>query len=173
MSRRVHEHTVDDLIRLDITTPGSMRIPIRSPERAFQSWDTSTAGSSTYYPCDIPSGISDCGDSTFEDQTSDASPSVEDCRTIITNIEGDASTEWTTEVVGKNQREIASYGSCSFGVEATEVTGNVNFQVGGQDVIGIINLAIEKFGGSGKVGAKGDMGCNGNVKDQGVKWGIY
>ncbi|KAF7554695.1 hypothetical protein G7Z17_g2698 [Cylindrodendrum hubeiense] len=165
--------TLLSLLDIDITTPGYIRLPVCSPERAYQSWDTSSTGSSTYYPCDVPPGIDNCGDSSFEDNTSDASPTVDDCKTIITNIEGDATTEWTTLVVGEEQREIASYGSCAFGVEATETTGNANFQVGGQDVIDIINSAINRFGGSGNIGAQGEMDCNGNIKDQGVKWGIY
>lgn len=165
--------TIDNLLKVDVTTPGYVRLPVCSPERAFQSWDTSSKGSSDNYPCDIPPGKNDCGDSSFENQTSDASPSVDDCLAIIKNIQGDGGTEWTTQVVGKNQREIAKAGSCAFGVEATNVNGNVNFKVGGQDVIDIINEAINRFGGGGKVGAKGDMSCNGNVHGQDVKWGIY
>jgi hypothetical protein len=165
--------TIDNMLDVDVTTPGFMRIPVCSPERAFQSWDTAKAGSSEFYPCDIPPGRDECGDSSFENQTSDASATVEDCLQIIKNIEGDASTGWKTQVVGKNQREIASHGSCSFGVEATKVDGNVNFDVGGQDVIDIINEAIRRFGGGGKIGAKGNMECNGNIKSQPVLWGIY
>ncbi|THC88729.1 hypothetical protein EYZ11_011829 [Aspergillus tanneri] len=168
-----NEGTIDNLMDVDVTTPGFMRIPVCSPERAFQSWDTAKAGSSDFYPCDIPPGKDTCGDSTFVDQTSDASPSVDDCLTIIKNIEGDASTDWTTQVVGKNQRKVASHGSCAFGVEATKVDGNVNFVVGGQDVIDIINDSIKQFARDGKVGAKGNMDCNGNIKSQPVLWGLY
>ena len=165
--------TIDNLLAVDVTTPGFIRLPVCSPERAFQSWDTTKKGSSDNYPCDIPPGRDECGDSTFENQSSGASPKVEDCLAIIRNIEGDGSTDWTTQVVGKNQREIAKAGSCHFGVEATKVNGNVNFKVGGQDVIDIINEAIKQFGGDGRVGAKGNMQCNGNIKGQDVKWGIY
>lgn len=168
-----NEGTIDNLMHVDVTTPGFMRIPVCSPERAFQSWDTAKPGSSKYYPGDIPPGRDTCGDSTFVDQTSDASPKVDDCLTIIKNIEGDASSDWTTEVVGKPHREILSYGSCAFGVEATKVHGNVNFVVGGQDVKDIILDAIDKFARDGKVGAKGNMECNGNTKKQPIKWGIY
>ena len=165
--------TIDNLLKVDVTTPGFVRLPVCSPERAYQSWDTTKAGSSDNYPCDIPPGKDECGDSTFENQSSDASPNVKDCRAIIENIKGNGDTDWTTQVAGKKQREIAKAGSCSFGVEATEVHGNINFKVGGQDVIDIINEAIKRFGGSGKVGAKGNMKCNGNIKSQPVKWGIY
>ncbi|KAK8131380.1 hypothetical protein PG984_007818 [Apiospora sp. TS-2023a] len=165
--------TIDNLLKVDVTTPGFMRLPVCSPERAFQSWDTTSKGSSPNYPCDIPPGRDTCGDSTFENQSSGASPKVEDCLQIIQNIQGDGSTDWTTQVVGHNQREIAKSGTCHFGVEATKTNGNVNFVVGGQDVIDIINEAIKQFGGDGRVGAKGDMDCNGNSHQQAVKWGIY
>ncbi|RDK38944.1 hypothetical protein M752DRAFT_307004 [Aspergillus phoenicis ATCC 13157] len=165
--------TMSDLIDVDVTTPGFMRIPVCSPARALQSWDTADKNSSPNWPCDIPPGKDECGDSTFVDQTSDASPKVEDCRQIIKNIEGDATTAWTTQVVGHNQREIASHASCHFGVEATKTNGNVNFKVGGQDVIDIINDAIAKFARDGLIGAKGNMDCNGNVKSEPVLWGIY
>ncbi|KAL2167458.1 hypothetical protein VTG60DRAFT_1209 [Thermothelomyces hinnuleus] len=160
-------------IDLDFTTPGYIHLPVCSPERAYQSWDTSSSGYGANYPCDPPPGINNCGDSTFEDQTSAASPKVEDCLQIIKNIQDDGKTEWTIQVLGKNQREIAKFGECRFGVEATEQTGNADFKVGGQDVIDIINDTVKKFGGSGRVGAKGDMSCNGNIKGQAVKWGIY
>lgn len=165
---------IEKLLDVDVTTPGFMRIPVCSPERAFQSWDTSKRGSSDNYPCDNPPGRDHCGQSTFVDQTSSASPKIDDCRKIIHNIEGNGGTEWTTQVVGKKQREIAKSGSCSFGVEATKVDSNVHFKVGGQDVIDLINSAINKFGNKdGRVGAKGDMKCTGNIKKQDVKWGIY
>jgi hypothetical protein len=168
-----NQNTMTDLLDVDVTTPGFIHIPVCSPERAFQSWDTADKGSSIAYPCDIPPGRNDCKDSTFEDKTNDASPSVNDCRKIIDNIQGDGSTDWTTAVIGHNQREIAKAGSCSFGVQASKTNGNVNFVFGGQDVIDLINAAIEKFGGSGKVGAEGHTSCNGNVHDQSVTWGIY
>lgn len=98
--------TMSDLMEVDVTTPGFMRIPVCSPERAFQSWDTADKDSSANWPCDNPPGKDECGDSTFVDQTSDASPKVEDCLQIIKNIEGDGSTSWTTQVVGENSARL-------------------------------------------------------------------
>jgi predicted secreted protein len=91
-------------------------------------------------------------------------PKVEDCRQIIKNIKGDGSTDWTTQVVGHKQREIASHGSYYFSVKATKTNSNVNFKVGGQDVIDIINSAIAQFGRDGLISAKGDINYNGNIK---------
>ncbi|KAL3432059.1 putative necrosis-inducing factor-domain-containing protein [Aspergillus tetrazonus] len=170
-----NDDVITDLTNLNVTAPGYMRIPVCSAERAFQSWKTQSNPNATpHYSCDIPAGKGNCGESTFVDQTSDASPKIGDCRQIILNIQDDGSTDWTTQVVGKNQREIASHASCHFGVEATKVDGNVNFVVGGQDVIDIINDVIAQFGNKdGLVGSKGEMSCNGNVHDQAVSWGIY
>ncbi|KAH7028812.1 chitinase [Microdochium trichocladiopsis] len=167
--------TISDLLAVDVTTPGFIRLPVCSPERAFQSWDTSPKkGASPNYPCDNPPGRDYCRDSTFEDQTSGASPLASDCRQIIRNIEGDGKTSWTIQVAGLRQREIVKYGGCALGVEATVANGNVDFEVGGQDVIDLLNDAIKKFENrDGKIGAKGTMKCNGNIKDQNVKWGIY
>jgi hypothetical protein len=120
-----------NMIDVDVTTPGFMRIPVCSAERAYQSWDTTGKGSIDNYPCDIPSGKSTCEDPSFIDQTTDTSPLVTDCQTIIRNIEGDGSTDFNHEVVGHPHREILSYGTCAFGIEATKTDGNVQFTVGG------------------------------------------
>jgi hypothetical protein len=152
------------LIDVDVTTSGFMRIPVCSLERAFKSWDTAKAGSSDNYPCDVPPGKDKCGDSTFENQTSDGSPLVEDCLTIIKNIQDDASTDYTTLVGGTPQRRIVDFGTCAFGVEATKVNRNTNFVVEGQDVIDIINESVKRFGSGGRVGARGNMDCDGNIK---------
>ncbi|KAL4746146.1 hypothetical protein BDW72DRAFT_207592 [Aspergillus terricola var. indicus] len=155
-----NQGTIDNLLNVDITTPGFMRIPVCTAERAFLIWDTAKAGATSDYPCGVPPGKDECGESSFENETSDASPDVDDCLQIIKNIQDDASTDFTTQVLGKNQREIAE-------------SGNADFVVGGQDVIDIINTAAKKFGSGGKIGAKGNMDCNGNIKSQPVLWGIY
>lgn len=166
--------TQSDLFDINVQTAGFVQLPVCSPDRAFQSWDTGKAGGSDNYPCDIPPGKDHCGDSSFENQGSDASPEVEDCKTIIRNIEGDGSTEFTHRITG--HREILKHGSCRFGIERTGGTGGaVEFRVGGQDVIDVINEAIKRFGGGGRVGAKGVMPCSGTTAGTkvDVEWGIY
>ncbi|KAK4155345.1 hypothetical protein C8A00DRAFT_31870 [Chaetomidium leptoderma] len=44
--------TINGLLNVDITTPGFVRLPVCSPERAYQSWVTTGKGSSANYPCD-------------------------------------------------------------------------------------------------------------------------
>jgi hypothetical protein len=167
--------TVDSLSSGDITAPGYIRIPVCSPERALQSWETTNKGSSANYPCDIPPGRNLCGVSTFVDQTSAVSPKVEDCLQVIRNIEGNGGWQHEQITGGWLQTAIGdSHDSCRFGVEATgSTTPNAVFWIGGQDVIDIINEAIKKFGGSGRVSAYGEMACNGNIQHQSMKWGIY
>ncbi|KAK4176678.1 putative necrosis-inducing factor-domain-containing protein [Triangularia setosa] len=118
-------------------------------------------------------GCSHCRISTFEDQTNGGSPLVSDCLQIIRNIEGDASTDWTHLVAGKPHSEVLKFGSCRFGIESTYIGLNINFRVGGQDVIDIINDSAQKFGGGGRVAAKGVMECSSSSNGQGVLWGIY
>jgi GH18 family chitinase len=166
--------TFDDLVQVDVRKAGFVHLPVCSPERAFQSWDTGGRGATDNYPCDVPPGINHCQDTNFVDQTSAVSPLVADCLQIIRNIEGNGKTEWTHDVVGKPHREILKYGTCHFGIEATEVDGNSVFMVGGQDVIDIINEAVKRFGGGiGRVSGYGHMLCNGLIHQQWMKWGIY
>jgi len=45
-----NDGTMDNVLDLDVTTPGFIRIPVCSADRAFQSWDTADKGSSSHYP---------------------------------------------------------------------------------------------------------------------------
>lgn len=84
-----------------------------------------------------------------------------------------AARSWTRQVFGMEQSRIAHHESCRFGVEAIEEHGNDDFKVGGQDVIDIINDVVKKFRrGNGRVGVRGTMRCDGNLKSQVVLWDI-
>ncbi|KAK7429158.1 hypothetical protein QQZ08_004373 [Neonectria magnoliae] len=74
---------------------------------------------------------------------------------------------------GKNHDRVIRSGSCSFGVEATKEDSNINFKLGGQDIIVLINEPSNKYGGSGLIGATGRMKYNRNFKKQDVEWSIY
>lgn len=164
----------EKMVGLDTETPGLIQLPVCSPNRAWQAWHTGSEGGSDHYPCDIFPGKDHCRDSTFENRGSNASPLVDDCKQIIKNIEEDASTDWQHGITG--HREIVKYGSCAFGIQRTGGTGGaVMFKVGGQDVIDIINESIKRFGGGGRVGAKGVMSCAGTTVNTrvNVEWGIY
>jgi hypothetical protein len=163
--------TFDNLYNQDVTTPGYIRIPVCSPEMAYTAWDAPN-GKGPNYPCSLPLGRDDCGASTFVDQTSAASPTVADCMQIVHNIQN-TDGEWEVENAVEDQHQLVQAGTCKFGVQGTVINGNVNFFVGSQDIVDIITSAVQQFGGSGKVGAKGDTSCKGTVKGQAVTWGLY
>ncbi|GFG26274.1 killer toxin subunits alpha/beta, partial [Aspergillus udagawae] len=122
-----------------------MQIPGPKKILSLGGWDFSI-NTSTY---NLGSAPDHCGDLTIVNQTSDASPSVSDCMQIVNiqNMDGD----W--EGQGKN--------------------GNIDFNVGAQDIVDIITDSVRQFGGSGKVGAMGVLSCDGTVKGQQVEWGLY
>ncbi|KAF7170334.1 hypothetical protein CNMCM5623_002778 [Aspergillus felis] len=108
------------------------------------SWDQSGGPYTNVanYPC-IPHQVPDhCGDSVFVNLTTDASLSVSDCMQIVKNIQN---TDGDWEGQGEN--------------------GYVDFNVV-QDIFDVTTDFVRKFGGSGKVGAKGVMSCDGTVKVQ-------
>ncbi|KAL4904081.1 hypothetical protein BDW74DRAFT_185756 [Aspergillus multicolor] len=166
----------DSLANMDITVPNFINLPVCTETVARRSWtnadDTESARNVDFFPCNIANGKDYCGESTFEDQGSEASPLIDDCKQIIKNIQG-TDGEWNTSPLEK-QRSLVHYGSCRFGVTGKGIHGNVSFMTGAQDIIDIINDAIEKFGrDDGRVGAKGTMQCDGNIKKQKVDWGLY
>lgn len=166
------DKTLEALFDQDVTTPGFIRLPVCSAEKAHKAWEQPKPDTSNpNYPCvDLP--LPDlCGDSTFVDQTSGASPKSSDCLQIAKNI-GKGGT-WDVEAIVSNHHQLLQYGTCVFGVEAMGVTGNVQVFLGAQDIIDVITDAVDKFGGSGKIGAKGKMKCNGNIKRQEIEWGLY
>lgn len=168
-------NTFDSLTQGNITTPGYIRLPVCTETIARLSWEnadkTESVRDQPDFPCNMNNGKDYCEDSTFEDQTSNASPPVEDCLQIVKNIEG-TDGSWNTFI--ETQRQLVSYGNCKFGVTGKGRKGNSNFDVGAQDIVDIIRDAVKKFGNEdGKVGAKGVMQCSGNIKKQKVEWGLY
>jgi Pathogen effector len=122
------------------------------------------------YPCNPLQGVTKCSSYTFVDQATSASPTVTDCQTIIKNIQG-TNDEWTTGI--GSQRDIASFGSCNFGVQNVGVTGDVTFYTGSQDIVNIITEATSQYTWDGLVGAQGTMKCGGDAGSQQVEWGLY
>ncbi|PMB64044.1 hypothetical protein BM221_010210 [Beauveria bassiana] len=169
--------TADDLLKQDITTPGFIRLPVCSPEIAFRAWDGPGGDSrltTPNYPCVALKLPDRCSDSTFVDQTSGASPLVSDCEMIIKNLQnGDGRADHEVENAIGRQHQLDQYGSCKFGVQGKGKNGNIDFHVGGQDIVDLIRDSIDRFGGSGRVRAKGRMKCDGTVKKQDVEWGLY
>ncbi|KAF9037504.1 putative necrosis-inducing factor-domain-containing protein [Panaeolus papilionaceus] len=110
-----------------------------------------------------------CGDSSFKNQWRASAPLVSDCRTLASNIRGDG--DWTQTTAG-GQREIASFGTCHFGVEGHNSDGT--YRVGNDDVRDLIHGSIDQFAKHGRVAAKGVMPCDNIVTGSvSVLWGIY
>ncbi|KAM0511469.1 hypothetical protein ACHAPE_009823 [Trichoderma viride] len=165
-------NTLDDLSSQNITTPGYIRLPVCSPQTAWASWSNPSQSNSSApgYPCNALQGVTKCSGYTYVDQTSSASPLISDCQVLMSNIAG-TNGDWTTGI--GSQRNIASFGTCNFGVNNDGTTGDVTYHTGSQDIVTIITEAISQFGSNGVVGAKGTMQCSGNVNTQNVDWGLY
>ncbi|EEA29070.1 conserved hypothetical protein [Talaromyces marneffei ATCC 18224] len=163
--------TLDQLYNQNITTPGYITIPVCSPSTAETAVNAKQSNVANY-PCNALQAISDCGDSTFVDQTSAASPKVDDCLQIVANIQNTLG-EWEVENAVEQQHQLVQYGTCKFGVQGKGINGNIDFHIGAQDIIDIIHSSISKFASNGVVGSMGEMNCNGNVKQQAVEWGLY
>lgn len=118
-----------------------------------------------------------CGDSTFVNQNSAASPLIADCMRIVDNLSvwsvgTNGKATWEVESFAKQHHQLVQYGTCAFGVQGN-MGGDAYFYVGNQDIIDIIRSSVEKFGAGGTVGAKGDMTCHAGSFPPTVTWGIY
>ncbi|KAK9848647.1 hypothetical protein MYU51_015677 [Penicillium brevicompactum] len=124
----------------------------------------------TSIPLGERSQVNDCLDSTFDDQSSNASPLVADCLKIASNISGGGS--WT--ILSGSQHQLVQYGTCAFGVTYNRPINPAIMHLGNQDIIDLIKDSIKKFEWYGKVGSKGMMKCKVNNGDhQIVRWGLY
>jgi hypothetical protein len=94
-----------------------------------------------------------CGDSTFNGETSGGSPLVSDCEVLRNNIVGDGS--WRISTFDY-ERDVASYGTCKFVVQAPVSSWSF---VGNEDIRDIIRDSISRFASDGRVGARGLMNC--------------
>ncbi|DAA73860.1 TPA_exp: Uncharacterized protein A8136_4063 [Trichophyton benhamiae CBS 112371] len=115
------------------------------------------------------SPANDCGDSTFTNGSSPASPLAADCLKIASNIA--AGGTWTVQVGGWHQ--LVQFGTCALGVRNAG-PGWHAIKVGNQDIIDVINTSIQKFKWFDKVGASGEMPCQIVTTGwQNTQWSIY
>ncbi|CAI7650985.1 unnamed protein product [Penicillium discolor] len=169
--------TFDALKKMEITTPGFMRLPVCSETLARKSWenadDTDATRKKEGFPCNNDNGKSYCTTSktTYIEETTSGSPVIDDCLVIVKNIEG-TSGSWIKPI--ERQYGILNFGTCTFGIEGKGRKGNVDEYVGAQDVVDIIRYTSKHWGhGTGKMQGKGVMQCDGNIKKQEVHWAIY
>ncbi|KAJ6054187.1 hypothetical protein N7499_002589 [Penicillium canescens] len=154
------QQTVDELFDGDYTTPGFINIPVCTPEMAETASDDSSTTSEPNYPCILVPSPNDCGTSTFTTQL------------IVTNIAGTQGS-WEVECTVGDQHQLVQYGTCAFGVTGTTGTGDVDFNVGAQDIVDLITSSIQMFASGGLVGASGNMACQGDAGNDNVNWGLY
>lgn len=103
--------------------------------------------------------------------TSDGSPLVEDCLTMLKNIADGG--DWTTEQPGF--RTLTRYGTCAFGVqEHTPII--LDFSVGNNDIIQVVRESIDKFAKDGRVGASGYWLCSSKMSTHNYReayWSLF
>ncbi|CAI7654484.1 unnamed protein product [Penicillium discolor] len=169
--------TFGALKKLDITTPGFMRLPVCSETLARKSWEnadkTDTTRHKDGFPCNNDNGKSYCTTSktTYVEETTSESPLIDDCLVIVKNIQG-TSGSWFRPI--ERQYGILNHGTCTFGIEGKGRKGNADEYVGAQDAVDIIRYTAKHWGhGTDKIQGKGVMQCDGNIKKQEVHWAIY
>jgi hypothetical protein len=160
-------HTFKTVLAFTTLVSSIMAVPLAS---SLPTTPNPTSPSNIMPTGDASAKINDCGNSSFENQSSGGSPLISDCQILVDNIRGDGT--WTT-MVG-DQRQLAQLGTCAFGVY---VPGNNLhlYKVGNEDIRNLITDSIRMFGWQGKVGAKGLMPCQpvGGPDDDWVEWSIY
>jgi hypothetical protein len=118
--------------------------------------------------------VNDCGDSSFQNESSSGSPTVNDCLQIATNIAGGGT--WTVSTIGSPQHQLVQYGTCAFGVTWNGSNQASTYYIGNQDIIDLIHSSINMFQWNGLVGSKGVMNCKSDEEGASggnVLWGLY
>jgi len=124
-------------------------------------------------------GRNDCGESTFENQSTGGSPDVHDCQELIQAQKRLGGT-FEFESDG-SQHAVLTYGSGAIGVQTYCPHGHCPplgriVKIGDLDVTDLVTSAIDKFQWNGKVGAKGTMMCQEEFHEEltmPVLWGVY
>lgn len=173
-------HMTNSLAALALWLTAALASPL--PQAGgLQTPPTSANGTDTQPPDDCPECGPDgqppldyCGVSTFNGQTSVASPLADDCLHIVQNIQKGA--KWSVESVTGNQHQLVEWGTCAFGVQPVDHVGGY-FEIGNLDIIDIFHDAVEHWSGlhGGRIGGWGYMKCGGSLgaHTHGVQWGIY
>jgi len=115
----------------------------------------------------------------FDNQISDASPSVADCRRMIDRLLSERDQYQTPR--DTTQKRVAWLDSCAFGIELTEAVkaddGKAcRASVNHLDVVAAVVASIQWYAWGDRVGTRGDMWCVGDrprtdrIK---VRWGLY
>ncbi|KAK1982292.1 putative necrosis-inducing factor-domain-containing protein [Colletotrichum cereale] len=113
-----------------------------------------------------------CGDSTFENTTNGNSAYANDC-VAMRDLLLSRDEQWAISSV---QRTLAWAASCAFGAQIYSALPPQAW-IGGRDLADIIAVSLQRFGGGGRLGAKGEMDCQDRVTLGGgdiyTTWGLY
>ncbi|KAM0323899.1 hypothetical protein ACHAQA_008480 [Verticillium albo-atrum] len=127
-----------------------------------------------------------CGASSFENQTSGGSPTVNDCAVVCNTAH--AADWWIKSSFCGNVWNGGSstcynpmiwYGSCVFGAARKySGTGNYDGAVGASDIGDLVRDSINWYQSGGRVGSRGEMKCRiANFGDPAhytaTTWGLY
>lgn len=102
-----------------------------------------------------------CTPLTWIDTTIPTSPAIEQCNNRCSGISNDAG-DWMAQFAGKSDayRDNMVGGPCAFAMSrGSNTTGDLFLH--NQDILDLYYGAIERFGGGGRVAARGAMTCQG------------
>lgn len=165
------------LIDGDITAPGFMGLPVCDENLALKNWKMSTWGDpirkKLNFPCLDVDHEFRCDPSTYEDQTSDASPPTSDCKKMLEELKSKKRRH--VDRVEGHAPQDSHVREVHLQVYAETGGSNSHFFVGYGDVIEILEQAIEIFDRDGKIRAKGTMECGGDLGSgsDAVEWGLF
>jgi hypothetical protein len=128
-----------------------MCLPVCSPGRSFQSYDTAKSGGSKQCPCDIPPGKDHCGDSTFENQSIDASLKVEDCRAIIRTSRATAAPSEPRRLSAKLSARLSHLGLVPLVLRLLLLTATSNSKPAGKMLLTSSAMRLQSLVGAARL----------------------
>ncbi|KAI5925852.1 putative necrosis-inducing factor-domain-containing protein [Camillea tinctor] len=111
-----------------------------------------------------------CGTSSFENRSSGGSPSAADCECVRDFAAGHKGFYRINRSDADTFFPVITCGTCRFGADTSNFFGT---QVGNEDIVDVVNTALDLFRSDGHVGAYGEMGCDNSFQTAKTTWGLY
>lgn len=104
------------------------------------------------------------------DETTGASPEIDDCKVMMDNISGGGDWQVQPELL---HHQIVQYGTCAFGLASNDIKFR-KIKIGNGDIINMVTNSIRNYGKDGKVGASGTIRCSvmGGTDSVDMRWNI-
>ncbi|KAJ4413620.1 hypothetical protein N0V85_003480 [Neurospora sp. IMI 360204] len=115
-----------------------------------------------------------CGASSYIKKTSGASPLVSDCASIrdyYAQHHGRYVASWGDRLFNSGYVRLVITNTCVFGIKSS-AANSYDVNVGSRDISDLTRDSINKFQGNKRVGAEGNMICNGDYHPS-VDWAIF